>query len=138
MLEKLSLVLPLIVEDGIWRLADEGGNVSKQIAPKELQAITQQQDERKLDSLRAEMQRTTSAAARRSIELAIEETTARIDRRNTPAMLAYIDERQAEFLRRQNGDPAENATREASIDAQREMRQSDSFRRKINEYAFTF
>ncbi len=112
--------------------------MSEQITPKELHEIAQKADERKLERLNADLQRTTSAVAQRSIELEIEATTARIDRRNTPEMLAYIDERQAEFLRRLNGDPAENATREASIEAQREMRQSDSFRRKINEYAFTF
>ena len=112
--------------------------MSKQITPKELHEIGQQQDERKLEGLRADLQRAPSVAARRSVELAIEATTARIERRNTPAMVAYIDELQANFLQRLNGDPAENATREASIEAQRKMRQSDSFRRKINEYAFTF
>ena len=112
--------------------------MSKQITPKELHEIAQKQDERKLESLNVDLQRAPSVAARRSIELAIEVTTARIERRNTPAMVAYIDELQADFLRRLNGDPAANATREASIEAQRDTRQSDAYRRKIAEYAFTF
>lgn len=111
--------------------------MSKQISPKELRTIKLQRDERQLEHLRNRLIMAPDAVTRRSIELAIKETETRMARENSPETQEALDAWQADHERRQQGDMA-HAAEEAQILAQRELRQSEAYQRKIGEYGVAF
>lgn len=103
-------------------------------SPKEVYNVRRRNDERRLENLRNRLIVAHDLVTRRSLELAIEETEARMARESSPEVMAAVEDWQADYERRQQGDPAQNAEREAQSAARRDLRQSDIYRRKVGEY----
>lgn len=104
------------------------------MSPVEIHEFYRKQDDYELSELKQRWRRSTSPVEQRTLELQIEQVEDRIRRRSDPAHLAYVEAEQAKYERQQRGDVEAQRAAQERYERDKELRNSESYRRKWAEY----